>query len=375
MKKTITISIVVLLLLLIIAYFNRQNIMAYFFRPTESITTEEKINQNTEQPEVVVQDLNIPWEIVFLPDGDMLITERAGKLIRIKENTKSAIQISGVVHRGEGGLLGLALDPDFKENNFIYVYLTTQTGDILTNQVERYVLNDTSVTDRKIIIKDIPAAGNHDGGRIAFGPDNMLYVTTGDAGNEESAQDTNSLAGKILRINSDGSIPTDNPFKNAVYSYGHRNIQGIVWDDTRQLWATEHGRSGAQTGYDELNKISKGSNYGWPDVEGDENKTGTIPPQIHSGNKETWAPAGMEYVNGHVLFTGLRGESIYTADIRSGKALDLKKYLTQEYGRLRAIKLGPDGMLYVLTNNKDGRGKPKAGDDKIIKINPSLFGL
>jgi glucose/arabinose dehydrogenase len=327
-------------------------------------------------PETVVTGLNIPWELVFLPNEDMLVTERPGRLLRIGDD-KEVIEISGVAHRGEGGLLGLALDPKFGENGLIYLYLTTQDGGRITNRVERYKLVDATLSNREVIIENIPGASNHDGGRIAFAPptscesgraDCLLYVTTGDAGNENSAQDKNSLAGKILRLRPDGSVPADNPFDNAIYSYGHRNIQGIAWDSRGQLWATEHGRSGVLSGYDELNKIVKGGNYGWPVIQGSESQSGMISPQKHSGSSDTWAPAGMTYIENNLIFTGLRGESLYVSNISSGSASDLEKYLEGEYGRLRTIVPGPDGMLYILTNNRDGRGKPTNTDDRIIKI-------
>lgn len=373
-KKYYLVLLLIAVVVAGIAYLNRDFILQKFFEPTDTTLKQGELISEVADPEIVLNNLNIPWELVFLPDGDMLVTERPGNLLRIG-STREVIQVSGVAHRGEGGLLGLALHPQFASNNFIYLYLTTQSGDSLKNRVERYTLSGTTLSNRTVIIENIPGASNHDGGRIAFGPDGMLYIATGDAGDEPSAQNTQSLAGKILRIKDDGSIPADNPFGNAVYSYGHRNIQGIAWDKSGILWATEHGRSGTATGYDELNKIVKGGNYGWPDVEGSETKSGTISPQIHSGSSETWAPAGVVVVRDSILFTGLRGASLYMADISTGEAKNLTVYLRQEYGRLRGVTLGPDGMLYILTNNRDGRGRPGDGDDKIIKIDPTALGL
>jgi len=374
MKKITLIIFIIIIILAAAGFAFREKLMAQFFKPNTSTTQNGKASTST-KPEIVIENLDTPWELAFLPEGDMLVTERDGKVLRINAGSKDSIIISGVANRGEGGLLGLALDPNFSENKYIYLYLTTQNSSIITNQVERYTLDGSSVSDRTIIIKDIPGSTNHDGGRIAFGPDGKLYITTGDVGVEKNAQDTNSLAGKILRINSDGTIPSDNPFNNATYSYGHRNAQGIIWDENGELWATEHGRSGAQTGYDELNKIVAGNNYGWPTIQGNETKEGMVAPQIHSGGSETWAPAGIAYLNNHVMFAGLRGESIYAADISNGTAKDLKKYLSSVYGRLRTVIVGPDGMLYILTNNRDGRGTAKSGDDKIIKVSPETFGI
>lgn len=325
-------------------------------------------------PEVVVEGLEIPWELAFLPGGDLLVTERPGRLLRIGAD-REAISVAGVVHRGEGGLLGLALHPQFTENGFIYLYLTTAEGGGLTNRVERYVLRDMTLSDRTLIIGGIPGAANHDGGRLAFGPDGLLYITTGDAGDERSAQDTASLAGKILRVQGDGSIPPDSPFGNAVYSYGHRNVQGLAWDEEGQLWATEHGRSGLLSGYDELNKIVKGGNYGWPDIEGDETRAGMTAPQLHSGASDTWAPSGMVSLREHLIFAGLRGEALYVADIAGGTAKELRAYFQNDYGRLRTVSVGPDGRLYALTNNRDGRGTPGATDDRLIRIDPAAFGI
>ena len=223
---------------------------------------------------------------------------------------------------------------------------------------------------------------NASGGKIAFGPDDYIYITTGDAGNAELAQNTDSLAGKILRLKDDGSIPGDNPFGNAVYSYGHRNSQGLAWDDKGQLWSTEHGRSGVLSGLDELNFIEKGKNYGWPVIQGDERREGMYSPVIQSGPDETWAPAGAVYLpakrqaglDGSIFFTGLRGESIYQAKIsQDGSVGAIIAHFHGTFGRLRAIQIGPDGFLYISTSNTDGRGEPRPGDDKIIRINPSIF--
>lgn len=351
----------------------RTSIIPQFFKPTESVLEETVVSREAKPPRVIADGLSIPWELAFLPGGDLLVTERAGKLLRISAENRTLIEISGVAHRGEGGLLGLTLHPDFEKNQLLYIYLTTGQGTELVNRVERYKLEGASLSERTVIIDSIPGASYHDGGRIAFGPDNMLYITTGDAGTEASAQNTNSLAGKILRVNTDGSIPSDNPFKNAVYSYGHRNVQGIAWDNTGQLWATEHGRSGLESGFDEVNKIVKGGNYGWPSIEGNETAPGMLPPALHSGPNETWAPSGMAYANGSLLFAGLRGEALYRIPLLNGTAVVPEKYFAGTYGRLRTVAQSEDGTLYLLTNNRDGRGTPVATDDRIIAIDPKSF--
>ena len=355
-------------------YALRDTMLPQFFEPTPSGVENGDTLGEAAPAEVVAERLEIPWEIVFLPDGTLLVTERPGRLLYIGED-RQVIEVSGVAHRGEGGLLGLALHPRFSSNRQIYLYLTTAQEGGLTNRVERYTFSNGSLSDRRVIIEGIPGAANHDGGRIAFGPDGMLYVGTGDAGSAERAQDTNSLAGNILRLAEDGSTPVDNPFGNAVYSYGHRNVQGLAWDSRGQLWATEHGRSGVQSGFDEVNKIVKGANYGWPQIQGDQMQEGMVAPELHSGATETWAPSGMTILNGHIIFAGLRGEALYTADISSGEAQALRAYLRGKYGRLRTVVIGPDDMLYILTNNRDGRGRPSAPDDRIIKIDPRTLGL
>lgn len=318
--------------------------------------------------EIVAQNLQIPWEIAFLPNGDLLVTERGGRLLVIGETTQTISEISGVSHIGEGGLLGLAIHPNFEANNYIYLYLTSEDSGQIQNRVERYVLENNTLSQREVILEGIIGSSIHDGGRLAFGPDNLLYITTGDAGQEDLSQDTNSLNGKILRLNEDGSIPEDNPFNNAVYAYGLRNSQGLAWDESGNLWATDHGRSGLQSGYDELNLIELGGNYGWPQIEGDEESEGMIKPVIHSGADDTWAPSGLAYYDGSLFFAGLRGEALYQATLNNEEVTELVEHFKRDYGRLRTAKLAPDNSLYIVTNNLDGRGTPQEGDDNIIKV-------
>lgn len=330
-----------------------------------------------EDVEVIAWNLEIPWEIAFLPSGEMLVTERSGNLVKI-DNDRTVIKINGVSHIGEGGLLGIAVHPQFLDNHLIYLYLTTEENGKITNRVERYKLEGTKLLDRKVIVAGILGSSIHDGGRMAFGPafvsqsgtsagreDYYLYITTGDAGSPNLAQDKNSLNGKILRVTDDGLPPSDNPFGNAVYSYGHRNPQGLAWDENGKLWATEHG----QSAQDELNLIEKGKNYGWPVIQGDERKEGMVSPIIQSGD-DTWAPAGATFFDDSIFFGGLRGEALYEYQI--GKK-QLKTHFKGQFGRIRAVVLGPDDFLYMTTSNRDGRGSPKEEDDKIIKINPEIF--
>lgn len=327
-----------------------------------------------EQPlnnfEVIAQDLIIPWEIVFLPEGDLLITERSGFLKRIGKMNRS-YQIEGVYHVGEGGLLGMALHPNFEKNRFLYLYFTVNQAGKIENRIERYVYNtEGELTNKKIILDKIPGANFHNGGRLLFGPDGNLYVGTGDAQNPSLAQEVNSLAGKILRITDNGTIPQDNPFRNAVWSLGHRNPQGLVFDDKGRLWESEHGA----TAYDELNLIEKGKNYGWPEIQGDQIKEGMVRPLLHSGPQETWAPSSLIYWQGKIFFVGLRGQSLYQVSIsETGEISEFKAYLKREFGRLRALKLGADDSFYISTSNRDGRGDVKPGDDKIIRLDPKAL--
>lgn len=331
--------------------------------------------------EIVTQGLDTPWSIAFLPDNSMMVTERQGTVRFIDNqgvlNPEPIVNINNVLEAGEGGLLGIALHPDFENNHYVYFYYTyRQDGDNTFNRVSRMTFENNTLSDEVIIVDSIPGASNHNGGRIKFGPasargepDNLLYITTGDAQNPSHAQDINSLAGKILRVNDDGSPAFANPFNNLVYSYGHRNPQGLAWDSQGNLWATEHGRSGIQSGLDEINLIEPGNNYGWPVIEGDKTTQDMVTPVANSGNT-TWAPADAIFVGNSLFFTGLRGTALYEAIIENEKVKEIKEHFKGEYGRLREVALGPDGLLYVTTSNRDGRGTPKEGDDKVIRINP-----
>ncbi len=336
-----------------------------------------------------VTNLNIPWEMTFAPDGRIFVTERQGKILVIKDGKLQnepwiSLDVAAV---GEGGLLGMALDPKFTENHYLYVaetYLVSATK--FQNRLFR--LREDTTTGKGVVDKVIldNAAGNvfHDGGRVKFGPDDKLYWTVGETGNPELAQDLSSLNGKILRINPDGTIPEDNPFPGSpVYSYGHRNPEGLAWQPgTGRLYETEHGPSGGfyGVGQDEVNYIEPGKNYGWPVIHGDQSREGMVSPVIQSGESGTWAPSGCTFVtggqwDGSLLFAGLRGQSLYRLAIDKNdptKAITLEKYLTGQYGRLRDVVQGPDGTLYLITNNTDGRGDPHPGDDRILQLTLSF---
>jgi len=345
----------------LVIYFQKDALIKQALKPRVTPTTSEE----STGPEVVADNLNIPWEIRWLPDGRMLVTERPGRLLIIGPLTdaqdRQVIEVGGVVHAGEGGLLGLALHPNFTANNQIYLYLTAREGDQLVNRVERYQLEGNTLINRQVIVEGILGNSNHDGGRLDFGPDGKLYISTGDAQEQDLAQDTTSLNGKILRVNADGS-------NLEVYSYGHRNVQGLAWDSQGRLWATEHGPSGTASGFDEINLIVPGANYGWPNIQGDETQPGMITPAMQSGADDTWAPAGIVIVDNRLFFTGLRGATLYEVEISGDKLVNLKRHFSEEFGRLRALRTGPDNQLYLTTSNRDGRGAVKAGDDKIIRL-------
>jgi aldose sugar dehydrogenase len=317
----------------------------------------------------------------------MFITERPGtvRLYRDGELAQEPIlEFDDVVHeRGaEGGLLGMTLHPDFEETNWIYFYYTygegdEEAGEGWQNQVVRYEVDGTNFRDRTVIIDELPGAWTHNGGRIKFGPDDKLYITLGDAQRQRDAQNLDVLAGKILRLNDDGSIPDDNPFVGSpIYAHGLRNPQGISWHpETGELYSNQHG----PTGNDEINLIEPAANYGWPDMEGLEGdeKPGLRLPVMASG-EDTWAPSGSTFYDGDVfpqwqneyLMAGLRSVTLYRINFE-GNEPDMGPIVQGEYGRLRTVVQGPDGLVYLLTSNRDERQEPEEDDARLIRIIPA----
>lgn len=325
---------------------------------------------------IIAEGLDTPWAIAFLPDGGMLLTERKGTVRLIDKDVKlqdaPVATLDKVKEIGEGGLLGIALHPDFADNNFVYLYYTYGGGENSLNRVVRMKYTNGQLSDEQTIVDNIPGNSNHNGGRIKFGANKFLYITTGDAENPSQAQDTNTLGGKILRITDEGKAAPGNPFNNLVYSYGHRNPQGITWDSNRSLWETEHGPSGGSlgTGNDEVNLIESGKNYGWPELQGDQTREGMITPLKNSTPSLSWAPGDIAIIGDTLYFGGLRGQALYRAKIDNGKVRNIEELLKGRFGRIREVILGPDGMLYISTSNRDGRGVAGKNDDRIIRINP-----
>lgn len=333
--------------------------------------------------EIFVTNLEVPWSIVFTSNERVLVNERPGRMRVItggKLQDEPIKTFSEVSSGSEEGLMGLTLDPEYASNKFIYVSFAYEKDGDLWVKVVRYKDNGNSLTEETTIFDNIPAARFHAGCRIKFGPDKKLYITTGDAGERKFAQELDKLHGKILRINPDGTIPADNPFANSpIWSYGHRNPQGIDWvAGTDIMWQTEHGPSGfdGPGGGDEVNVIVKGKNYGWPEVSHLDSKEGMVSPVLVFTPAE--APAsGLVYKSGKLaefkdtfLFGCLRGNGIMVVKIGpndKSKALSFTK-IAAEYGRIRDITEGPDGFIYFSSSNKDGRGSPKSGDDKIYRI-------
>lgn len=341
--------------------------------------------------ETVAEGLEVPWAMVFTPDGRMFVTERPGR-VRVIENGKLRPEplavIPDVVSRpgGECGLMGMAVHPDFATNHAVYLAYVYSTKDGLNLRVARYRETGTSLEDPKTIIEGIQTGTNHAGCRLAFGPDRKLYVTTGDATERELAQKLDSLAGKTLRLNDDGSVPEDNPFvgragaRPEIWSYGHRNAQGLAWQPgTGLMFQTEHGPSGfdAPGGGDEVNIVERGKNYGWPRIHHTESAEGLVSPLAEY--TPSVAPANGTFCSGKLfprlagnfLFTGLRGRCVVRL-VLDGRTLARQERLFKDvYGRLRDIVEGPDGALYLATSNRDNRGNPAANDDRILKLTPA----
>ena len=337
--------------------------------------------------ETVVSNLEVPWSIVWAPDGRMFFTERPGR-VRVYEKGQLApspiLTIPDVEESGESGLMSMALHPDFATNRWIYLAYTFSDGGQRV-RVVRYRETTGGLAERTVIVDDIPAARFHAGCRVRFGPDRKLYITTGDATERPLAQRLDSLAGKTLRINDDGTIPSDNPFvgqanaRGEIWSIGHRNAQGLDWQPgTDLMFQTEHGPSGfdGPEGGDEVNIVEKGKNYGWPTVHHDQSRTGLESPLLVY--TPACAPASAAFYRGSQFpqfkgnfFLGcLRGVRLIRVVLDGRKVVSQEDLLSGKYGRIRDVAEGPDGYLYFSTSNRDSRGRPASDDDRIMRLVP-----
>jgi glucose/arabinose dehydrogenase len=327
--------------------------------------------------------LRVPWGVAFLPDGSALVAQRpTGRIVRIgsEGGTTAAGTVPGVADRGEGGLLGLAVLPagtpvasppgdatlapaatgGLIEAISVFAYLTTNQD----NRVVRMTYDGRTLSRPIPILTGIPAASFHNGGLVTFGPDHKLWIGTGEGGQPDRAQDRNNLGGKILRLNPDGSIPSDNPFPGSpVYSLGHRNVQGLTFDSVKQPWATEFG----QNRWDELNRIVPGGNYGWPIVEGRSDRPGLVNPLVQWRPSEA-SPSGLAIVRDVAYIGALRGERLWRVPLNGTRTAHPKAFLEGQYGRIRTVAATPGGALWITTSNRDGRGSPRSGDDRVLLV-------
>ncbi|GGQ54690.1 PQQ-dependent sugar dehydrogenase [Couchioplanes azureus] len=311
------------------------------------------------RPETVATGLDIPWGLAFLPDGGALVAERdSARVLRIPAGggaPREVYRVPGVSASGEGGLLGLAVAKDHEKTRHVYAYFTAAAD----NRIVRFTLGGTAAP--KVIFDGIDKAGIHNGGRIAFGPDGMLYVGTGDAGNPSASQNPEDPNGKILRLTPEGEPAPGNPRAGSpVWSLGHRNVQGLAWTADKTMYAAEFG----QNRFDELNEIEPGRNYGWPEVEGKGDDRRYVNPLVTWSTEEA-SPSGVAIAGSTAYVAGLRGERLWAVPLGGGTA---KAELTGRYGRLRTVEVAPDGALWLTTSNTDGRGDVRDGDDRILRF-------
>ena len=320
--------------------------------------------------DTIATGLQAPWGVAFLPNGDAVVTERDSTRVLLLQGPQHLRHEIGTIDEavglgqqgGEAGLLGVAVSPDYETDHFLYFYASTATD----NRIVRARLAGGTLGPTSVIFRGIPRGQIHDGGRLVFGPDGFLYASTGETGDGDLAQDKGSPAGKILRLTPDGEPAPGNPFEDSpIWSYGHRNVQGLAFDDEGRLWASEFG---ANT-YDELNLIKPGRNYGWPMVEGRGDRKGLTNPQI-VWDTDSASPSGLAYLDGRLWLASLRGERLWRIDVDGDRASEPADFFVGDYGRMRTVVVAPDGNLWLSTSNTDGRGAPREEDDRILVIRP-----
>ena len=338
--------------------------------------------------ETLVSGLDTPWDLAWGPDGAIWVTERPGTISRVDAATGAITRVGhvDVVEVSESGLMGIAFHPDFASQPYVYVTHSYRSGRDIRNRLVRMRFDGATLGEPQVLLDNIPGAGNHNGSRLAIGPDRFLYMTTGDAGRGARAQDLSSVAGKVLRLTLDGRPAPGNPFGTLVYSYGHRNAQGIVFHpETRVLYVAEHG----PRDNDEVNRVEIGGNYGWPAVHGfcDGDTSGE---EAFCSNNDVvgpvtaWTPtvgvSGADFYDadlipgwkGSLLVTSLRGATLFrlTLSADGREVVEREALFRGEYGRLRDVLVGPRGEVYLATSNRDGRGRPTSDDDRILRILP-----
>jgi glucose/arabinose dehydrogenase len=335
--------------------------------PTEPTSPSPSREDRAGPPRVVdtvARNLSVPWGIDFLPDGTAIVTERdTRRVLAIDDGRVTQIGlVEAAAPQGESGLLGVAVSPDFAEDRTIFLYVTTAED----NRIVRATYRNGRLGSPDVILDGIPNGFIHDGGRLQFGPDGYLYASTGETGNAELAPDRDSLGGKILRITPDGGPAPGNPDPSSpIWTLGHRNVQGLAFDDDNNLWASEFGAST----FDELNLIRKGGNYGWPTFEGRGDDADFVNPQVVWDTSEA-SPSGLAYLDGQLWLGALQGERLWRIDVRNGRATQPTDFFVGRYGRLRTVVVAPDGKLWVSTSNRDGQATPGPDDDQIIVVDP-----
>ncbi|TFJ94775.1 quinoprotein glucose dehydrogenase [Lentibacillus salicampi] len=318
---------------------------------------------STDDGEINANNLRIPWT-VNKSENTFFLSQRDGNIVEIDGDfglvEVQTVDVSETIyHEGQAGFLGFELAPDFEDSNQAFAYHTYEKDGEILNRIVSLTLEDNTWKEENVLLDGIPGGDMNTGGRIAIGPDNMLYATTGDTGQPDTAQDLDNLAGKILRMELDGAIPEDNPFESSyVYTYGHRNSQGLAWDEQGKMYSSEHG----EDGHDEINLIEAGNNYGWPVIQGDEEAEDMVAPIHHSG-EETWAPSGMAYNDGELFVASLAGSQIFTYNIADQEVNEF----FDDAGRLRDVMID-ENALFTITNNHDDRGNPSQEDDRLIHI-------